>query len=98
MKVAPSVRLPQPVILPSVVTLVVQLTQSVLLTEHNGSMSVSVNVITLSPLTLSEADGEVITTVGAVVSLVASFVPVPRFPAASVWFAVAVMVSPSVRV
>lgn len=51
-------------------TAVVQLVQSELLSEHCGSMSVSVKVITLVELTLVEVTGCVITTVGAVLSTV----------------------------
>ena len=70
-KVAPTLMFPQPVICDKVVTPLLQLVQSVPLTEHCGvRWSLSVKVITSDPSTDSPVVGLVIATVGAVVSTV----------------------------
>jgi hypothetical protein len=72
-KVAPSVRDAKVTVVPTpakVVTPVVHEVQSEPLNEHWGSMSVSVNVITFEALTLVRVTGEVIATLGAVLSTV----------------------------
>ena len=88
----------QPVMSLSLVVVPLQLVHVELSKEHCGLVcSVSVKVITVVPLTFVAVTGEVMATIGAMVSLVAVFVPVPVLPAASVWCAVAVITSPSVR-
>ena len=75
----------------------VQDTQFELSTEHCGAVFFeSVKLIFWVPLTYAPDNGEIILTLGIVVSLVAVFEPEPVLPAVSVCVAVAVSV-PSAR-